>query len=786
MSRETAKQDLQAIINAAAEKEGLDPELLQKIGGAESGLRAGAKNPKSTAKGLFQFVDKTWAEMGGKPGEQFIPQKNAELGARYVKKNFQALADTLGREPSYGEVYAAHFFGPTGAKTLLTKADPNAPIEQSLAMFESPKRVQKVLKQNPNLKGKTTAQVLADLDAKMGSKKPVAAPTVAAPTTPAKPKMEMFRRPVPRFIRSEAPNLGTGYNAALALMGMTDVDEDPLTKAQETVAQAEEENSVADFGQAQKMLAQVQAPNAFANRQMAAQPQAQQPQFMATGGEAKKLDKDDQAERFFEDFMSAAKESAPLDLSFQSAPSQVVEGLGMVNAPPAVSGRVGTKFDALGGNIRVGAQGIAMQTPDKKLLTMPGMYDVGYNTQVGPGNLDLSFQRQIQSIPGRAKDYAVNARYSYRFAKGGEVEAEPEKSSAKSMLKEIGRSTQYLPADIAGAPVDLINLGLQGVDALTGSKLAQKLPVGGSEWLIDKANKYGLMDKPTGSLTETLTRIGTSVVSPAAAVKSAAVAGGKAASASRQALDEISELSSASRAKKAAADAVVPEAPIAPVTAPKAAPAPVVETAPKSQSRSMLDEIDPEIQKLISEPRAKGFEGPQRPKRTLTTPSPDRPFVSPLDKFFEQGDKPVTVEQLTNQLTKSSRDYEISRVNQLLEGKSPKDKVRPSDLLKQLEETSPSRLRMEIKEPDPKNMGQFHASMENPFPSKPMGTVNLLEDTTPQERLAESYLGDLNYKQLYRYKVLLPTAPYKKKTPQLSSLKPFLAAPWQKILLVMI
>jgi hypothetical protein len=199
----------------------------------------------------------------------------------------------------------------------------------------------------------------------------------------------------------------------------------------------------------------------------------------------------------------------------------------MVNAPPAVSGRVGTKFDALGGNVRVGAQGIAMQTPDKKILAMPGMYDIGYNTQVGPGNLDLSFQRQIQSMPGRSKDYAVNARYSYKFADGGEAKSEPEKGSAKAMLKEIGRSTQYLPADIAGAPVDLINLGLHGVDALTGSKLAQKLPVGGSEWLIDKANKYGLMDKPTGSLTETLTRLGTGVLSPTAGPR-AAVAAGKA------------------------------------------------------------------------------------------------------------------------------------------------------------------------------------------------------------------------------------------------------------------
>jgi hypothetical protein len=260
------------------------------------------------------------------------------------------------------------------------------------------------------------------------------------------------------------------------------------------------------------------------------------------GGEAKKSDRDDEAERFFEDFMSAAKESAPLDLSFQSAPSQVIEGLGMVNAPPAVSGRVGTNFDALGGNVRVGAQGIAMQTPDKKILAMPGMYDIGYNTQVGPGNLDLSFQRQIQSMPGRAKDYAVNARYSYKFAKGGEVEAEPEpeKGSAKSMLKEVARSTQYLPADIAGAPVDLINLGLQGVDALTGSKLSQKMPVGGAEWLIDKANKYGLMDKPTGSLTETLTRLGTGVLSPTAGPRAAVAAGKAIKGTAKAALEDLS------------------------------------------------------------------------------------------------------------------------------------------------------------------------------------------------------------------------------------------------------
>jgi hypothetical protein len=202
-----------------------------------------------------------------------------------------------------------------------------------------------------------------------------------------------------------------------------------------------------------------------------------------------------------------------------------------------------------------------------------------------------------------------------------------------------------------------------------------------------------------------------------------------------------------SRAKKT--ESVAEEAP---VVAPKATPAPVVEKLPKSESRSMLDEIDPAVQKRMTEPQVKGFEGPQQPKRTLTEPTRDRPFVSPLDKFFAQGNNPVTVEQLTNQLAKSSRDYEMNRVAKLLEGKSPKDKVRPSDLLKQLEETSPSRFRVQIKEPDPEKMGQYYGNMENPFPSKPMGTVNLLEDVSPQEKLAGKYTSNLYNNSLYYFK----------------------------------
>lgn len=724
-----AKQDLQAIINDAAQREGVDPELMQKIGGSESSLKASAKNPKSSAKGLFQFVDATWKEMGGKPGQQYDPQKNAELGAKYVKKNVQALAQSLGRDPSHGEVYAAHVFGTTGAKTLLTKADPNAPIEQSLAMFESPKRVAKVLKQNPNLKGKTTAQVLADLDRKMGGQKPqTTAQEPAPPTTPQAPAKKgpsWFRSPVPKFIRSEAPNLGTGYNAALALMGMSD---DELEKAKETVAQNEEENAVADFGQAQKMLASVSAPNAFANRQpMRMMAKGGEVQHYADGGfvvpvqrniyrpeDQKYLDEqlaawnqyNDQA-NVYNQKLAEYQGSAPVKqyataaeayneklkeynatqwepykaqvdaynaklTQFNQSPEyqayqQQVDAYNAAlneyntnvynpyktqvdqynagleefknsdpfknyvtaaeaynkqveayNAIPALHAQdvtsatpytgagyyvrnkdtsatkiaipTGYRFVArpgyqyFGDLIKTDFTGVEPTAPTygTPVPTAPTAFSMAAPTEVKfgevaptkpadftiappaapagfgekaptqPGeSIDAVMARRAQAEQVAAKDAeqrgiaiqaannpnqynlsgfgaaGINAPTIALMAEGGEVAPEPEKGSAKAMLKEVGRSTQYAPADLAGSPVDLINLGLKGVDAMAGTKLAQEMPVGGAEWIIKKANEYGLMDKPTGSTTENLTRMGMGIVSPTAGPK-AMVAAGKA------------------------------------------------------------------------------------------------------------------------------------------------------------------------------------------------------------------------------------------------------------------
>jgi len=158
---------LSGLFSSAASKYGVPAALLQRVAGSESGGKADAANPRSSAKGVFQFTDSTWKGMGGKPGEQFNPEANVDLGAKYIRQNAEHLKKTLGRDPNYHEVYAAHMFGP-GVSKMLNKANPKDPIERGLALFESPKQVKAIMKANPNLRGKTVGQVMDTLQLKTG------------------------------------------------------------------------------------------------------------------------------------------------------------------------------------------------------------------------------------------------------------------------------------------------------------------------------------------------------------------------------------------------------------------------------------------------------------------------------------------------------------------------------------------------------------------------------------------------------------------------------------------
>ena len=52
----------------------------------ESGFRNTAQNPSSTAYGMFQFLDPTWASVGGKKTSD--PTIQAQLGMKYIKSRY--------------------------------------------------------------------------------------------------------------------------------------------------------------------------------------------------------------------------------------------------------------------------------------------------------------------------------------------------------------------------------------------------------------------------------------------------------------------------------------------------------------------------------------------------------------------------------------------------------------------------------------------------------------------------------------------------------------------------
>lgn len=159
---------INALIGSAAEKHGVPVTLAQNIARAESGGTMNMKgDPRSTAKGPFGMLESTWLGMGGTRENRADPEANVDIGTKLIRSNAESLKKSLGRNPTYGEVYAAHHFG-SGVSKMLKNADPKESIEQGLSMFESPKRVSQIMAANPHLKGQTVGSVMAMMDKKGG------------------------------------------------------------------------------------------------------------------------------------------------------------------------------------------------------------------------------------------------------------------------------------------------------------------------------------------------------------------------------------------------------------------------------------------------------------------------------------------------------------------------------------------------------------------------------------------------------------------------------------------
>lgn len=110
-------------IRSAASAAGVDGDTALTIAMLENpGLNPSAKNPKSSAQGLFQILDGTWDGLGG--GDRSSVDKQIENGIKNLAQTQDALRKGLGRAPLPWEVYLGHQQGAGGALKLLQ--NPNA------------------------------------------------------------------------------------------------------------------------------------------------------------------------------------------------------------------------------------------------------------------------------------------------------------------------------------------------------------------------------------------------------------------------------------------------------------------------------------------------------------------------------------------------------------------------------------------------------------------------------------------------------------------------------------
>lgn len=79
-----ARGDVHALVTQAAHRHGVPVSLALAVARKESGIRCSAKNPRSTATGVYQLIRSTARELGVNPHDC---AQNIDGGVRYLAKS---------------------------------------------------------------------------------------------------------------------------------------------------------------------------------------------------------------------------------------------------------------------------------------------------------------------------------------------------------------------------------------------------------------------------------------------------------------------------------------------------------------------------------------------------------------------------------------------------------------------------------------------------------------------------------------------------------------------------
>ena len=182
-------------LKQAADATGISFDYLIKTAKRESNLNPDAKAATSSATGLFQFIEQTWLGLVKRQGAQLgltdaanaiqrdssgrysVPEAEARqqilalrkdptlssrLAGVFTSENKASLRETLGRDPSSGELYIAHFMGAGGARELITQAASN-PERSAASAFPDAASANRSIFFDGKGRARTTREVYARL-----------------------------------------------------------------------------------------------------------------------------------------------------------------------------------------------------------------------------------------------------------------------------------------------------------------------------------------------------------------------------------------------------------------------------------------------------------------------------------------------------------------------------------------------------------------------------------------------------------------------------------------------
>ncbi|MDZ4375461.1 MAG: transglycosylase SLT domain-containing protein [Phenylobacterium sp.] len=199
---------VESAIQRASQATGVDFGFLMKTAGRESSFNPRAKAQTSSAAGLFQFIDQTWLSTLKQHGAKHGYARYSELitrgsDGRYRVADGEArravmdlrldphaaslmageltadhaayLKGRVGRDPTAGELYVAHFLGPQGSARLI-KAAESQPGATAASLFPDAARANRSIFYRDG-RARSVEEVYANLTRTGGSNRAVDRPS---------------------------------------------------------------------------------------------------------------------------------------------------------------------------------------------------------------------------------------------------------------------------------------------------------------------------------------------------------------------------------------------------------------------------------------------------------------------------------------------------------------------------------------------------------------------------------------------------------------------------------